>query len=244
MLFSLFSFVLRSLAILPGSPSAAPPPWFLTLRKVEGEGRGHKKPEFIVLKCAAFLVFVRPILAKTNFGNPIWLGQSIYGCVSLWGPSGWGSPKVRNEDQTHNTTALKNGAPKGGGAKISRFLFPSLAPIFALFVSSFLVEISWCLKRPQRLEGRPVDRPAEDNEKTPREKRERERERKKKRNGGKGEGKERKSKILGGSAEEGPGLGVRGKRVRASFGQNCLGSWCFGFEFSRFGLRMLCARAK
>ena len=43
--------------------------------------------------------------------------------------------------------ALEGGAPKGGGAKISRF-FPSPAPIFALFVSlgCLLVEFWWCLK--------------------------------------------------------------------------------------------------
>ena len=47
MLFSLFSFVLRS-AILLGSRSAPPPPWFWTLWKVKGEGEAPKWPKFMM----------------------------------------------------------------------------------------------------------------------------------------------------------------------------------------------------
>ena len=45
--------------------------------------------------------------------------------------------------------AQMGGGPKGGRPKISRF-FPSLAPIFVLFLSfsgGLLVEFWWCLKR-------------------------------------------------------------------------------------------------
>ena len=96
---------------------------------------------------------VRPILtnplAKTNTGQaifgpihfcPVHLDLCVFVRVV---PKGW-APNP--EKWGPKGGAPKGGAPKGGGPKISRFFFPSPAPIFVLLSLSgcHFVEFWWC----------------------------------------------------------------------------------------------------
>ena len=54
-----------------------------------------------------------------------------------WGPEGWGPERwgPKGGAETVGPERVKGGGKKGGGPKISRFFFPSPAPIFILFFS-------------------------------------------------------------------------------------------------------------
>ena len=132
-LFSLFSFVLRSLAILLAS---------MVLDIVEGQRRGGgqkngQKENIEKIRGPkkegtdfGQSRFGHPDL--TNFGQSIWIRV----CVSWWG-SNCGTPK--------------GGAARSVGGPKFRAFFPSPAPIFALFCLSLGV-FSWNFGRPPERE--------------------------------------------------------------------------------------------